>query len=218
MNFLWIALVWVLNFGISIWNAYTVGKAWAETKHHGGWPRFMAWMGAIMSASGFSWCYLIILAFTAHHFEWITQQQMEAALNLGYVLLIPGVLFSGLMITLDSWAQAYRTRRIGDFGIAAYNTFAQIHNSYRALNDFGSAFRSVFDFFGSDSGDGDSDSDNKGGIAILVVIVLVAVALLAGVLTTAYIIKRVAGTQPLPPWEEVEKRRLSQREVRQPQG
>jgi hypothetical protein len=216
MTFLWIALIWLLNFGISIWNAYAVGRSWVETKHHGGWPRFMAWMGAIMSASGFSWCYLIILAFAAYSFEWINQRQLEASFNLGYILLIPGILFSGLMITLDSWAQAYRTRRIGDFGIAAYNTFAQIHNSYRALNDFPRAFGSVFDFFRS--GDGDRDSDNKGGIAILVVIVLVAVALLAGVLTTAFIIKRAAGTQPLPPWEEIEQRRLSERGLRQPQS
>ena len=38
-----VILVWVVNFGISIWNAYAVGKAWVETKYSGGWPRFVAW-------------------------------------------------------------------------------------------------------------------------------------------------------------------------------
>ncbi len=57
--------IWLLNFAISAWNAYAVGRAWVETKVAGGWPRFMAWMGAIMSASGFSWCYLFLLVLGA---------------------------------------------------------------------------------------------------------------------------------------------------------
>src|SRR5439155_2528489 len=99
MNLLMFSLVWLLNFGISIWNAYAVGKSWVEARVAGGWPRIMAWSGAVMSASGFSWCYLILLALTGYHFEWITQQQLVVALNLGYILLIPGILLSGLMIT-----------------------------------------------------------------------------------------------------------------------
>ena len=67
------ALVWVLNFGISVWNAYAVGKVWVEARHENGWHRFMCWMGAVMSASGFSWCYLSFLALTAPYFEWLTE-------------------------------------------------------------------------------------------------------------------------------------------------
>src|SRR5690349_6837454 len=74
------ALVWVLNFAISVWNAYAVGKVWVEAKVAGGWYRFMCWMGAIMSACGFTWCYLSFLALSAHYFGWITDAQMKAAL------------------------------------------------------------------------------------------------------------------------------------------
>ena len=88
------ALVWVLNFGISIWNAYAVGKVWVEARHAGGWRRFMCWMGAVMSASGFTWCYLSFLALTAHYFGWLTEEEVKVALNLGYVLLLPFVLFT----------------------------------------------------------------------------------------------------------------------------
>ena len=49
-----IGFLWILNFGISWWNAYAVGVTWVETKNMGGYQRFMAWMGAIMSASGFT--------------------------------------------------------------------------------------------------------------------------------------------------------------------
>jgi hypothetical protein len=189
-----VVLVWILNLGISIWNAYAVGKAWVETRHCGGWPRFMAWMGAIMSASGFTWCYLLVLAFVAYQTEWLTEYQIGVMINLGYVLLIPGILFSGLMITVDSWAQAYRQRTLASIGTAAYNTFAQIHNTYNAIRGFGQAFRGLADFFGG--GRSDRSDSRDGGGAILLVVLLVLLALFGGVLTTAAIIRRVAGSGP----------------------
>jgi hypothetical protein len=189
------ALVWVLNFGISVWNAYAVGKVWVEARHENGWHRFMCWMGAVMSASGFTWCYMTFLVLTASHFEWISQQQAVAALNLGYVLLIPFILFAGYAITLDSWVQAYRRGGFLNYGMAAWNTYATIHNTYSAWRNMGGAFTSLGNFFkrGRKSG----SNDNAGGA--VVVVLLVALALLAGVITTAVIIRRVAATDPLPP-------------------
>jgi hypothetical protein len=186
-----VVLVWVLNLGISTWNAYAVGRSWVETKHHGGWPRFMAWMGAVMAASGFSWCYLLLLAFIAYWADWLSEPQVEAMINLGYILLIPGILFSGMVITLDSWARAYRERTLASFGTAAYNTYAQIHNTFNAVSDLGAAFRSVTGFFGR-SGRSRGDDDESG--AVYLVLLLVLLALFGGILTTAAIIHRVAAS------------------------
>jgi hypothetical protein len=61
-------------------------------------------------------------------------------MQLGYILLIPGILSSGMVITLDSWARAYRRRTIGSLGRAAWNTYAQIHNTYHAFSDIDKAF------------------------------------------------------------------------------
>ena len=110
MGYVLFALVWVINFGISIWNAYSVGKVWVDAKHEGGWHRFMCWMGAIMSACGFTWCYLSFLTSRPIISKWITDDQTTVALDLGYILLLPFMLFAGYAITLDSWVQAYRTR------------------------------------------------------------------------------------------------------------
>ena len=191
------ALVWVLNFGISVWNAYAVGKVWVEARHENGWHRFMCWMGAVMSASGFTWCYMTFLVLTASHFEWISQQQAVAALNLGYVLLIPFILFAGYAITLDSWVQAFRRGGILNYGMAAWNTYASIHNSYSAMRNLGGAFTSLGNFFGGRR-KGDSERDGDGPNGVVVVILLVALALLGGVMTTAVIIRRCAATDPLP--------------------
>ncbi len=191
MDLLLAVLVWLLNVALSAWNAYAVGKSWAEARAVGGWPRVMCWAGAVMSASGFSWCYLILLALVAYQFDYLDQEQFNVALNLGYLLLIPGILLAGLVITLDSWARAFRRGGFLNYGIAVYNTYAQIHNTYRAITGFGDAFGSVSDFFG-----GEGRSDRKP--AWLVVLLLVAVALAAGALTTTYIIWKVAATAPLP--------------------
>jgi hypothetical protein len=189
-------LLCLLNFAISCWNAYVAGKCWVEARAVGGWQRIMCWCAAVMSASGFTWCYLIFLVLGAHYLDLVDQQALEAALNLGWLILIPGMLLSGLLIMLDSWARAFRQGGFLNYGLAAYNTYAQIHNTYSAITGFGTAFRSVSQFFGGGDGKGRS-RDNSSGI--IVVILLVAVALAAGVLTTTFIIWKVAATTPIPP-------------------
>jgi hypothetical protein len=195
MAYLLPALIWLLNMGLSFWNAYTVGKSWVEARAVGGWPRIMCWCGAVMSASGFTWCYLLLLGVVAFQFQLIDQTQLEVAFNLGYILLIPGILLSGLLITVDSWARAFRRGGFLNYGVAVYNTYAQIHNTYSAITSFGRAFRSVSTFFGDRRSR--SDREDRGGAVIVVVFVLLALA--GGILTTTFIIRRVAGTRPLPP-------------------
>jgi hypothetical protein len=181
----------LLNLAISFWNARTVGLAWVETKHAGGWTRFMTWMGAIMSGLGFTWCYLIILVFVAGALGKLNVKQMEVALNLGYLIVIPGFLFSGLMIMIDSWAKAYRERNLGSTAVAGYNTFAQMYNTYHAVNGVGDALKSVLGFFSSDdNGDGDGNNSAAGFLILLLVIVAIA----GGALTTAAIVHHYAAS------------------------
>ena len=198
MSMLAVLFIWLLNFAISWWNAYAVGCSWVETKHYGGWPRFMSWMGAIMSASGFTWCILIALMLGAWQFQFLTEKQALIGLQVGYLLVIPGILFSGFGIMVDSWAQAYRQRTLGSYGTAAYNTFAQIYNTYNAIDGIGQAFGSIFDFLGDSKSDGGGDSDDNKGAAVLLIVVLVLVALAGGVLLTTAIIKHAAGRYELP--------------------
>jgi hypothetical protein len=197
MPYLLVGLVWLLNLGISIWNAYAVGKSWVEARAAGGWPRVMCWAGAVMSASGFTWCYLLLVAFVAYQCDAIDGTQLNVALSLGYILLIPGILLSGLLIMLDSWARAFRQGGFLNYGVAIYNTYAQIHNTYSAITSLGTALRNVRNFFGSDGSS--SSNRDRGKNGWLVVVLLVAVALAAGILTTTFIIWKLAATTPLPP-------------------
>lgn len=185
-----IVFFWCLNFVISILNAWICGRSWNETRHERGWPHFMNWMGAIMSACGFTWCYTLLMAFIASVVQveaddhtrhaLLDAQYVQGMVELGYVVIILPILGSGLAITVESWSYFWRRRTFGSGAVAGYNTAAQIHNMYSAASNLPGVFRHLGKLFGGDG--------KKDGRAILI-IVLVAVAVLGGVLTTYAIIR-----------------------------
>ena len=89
--------------------------------------------------------------------------------------------------------RAFRQGGFLNYGLAIYNTYAQVHNTYTAITGFGKAFNSVSDFFGLRFR---RDRDNG---SLVIVLLLALLALAGGILTTAAIIRRVAATTPLPP-------------------
>lgn len=109
------------------------------------------------------------------------------------------MLGSGLVIWATSLYAAWIRRDAVSIGVAGWNTFAQAHNTYRAMSGIPEAFRV---FTGSLS---KSNNKNTGGALIVLLIVLFAV--IAGVMTTAGIISRYAGTKALP--DEAEEARTS---------
>lgn len=185
-------LVWVINAGISWWNARVVGLDWVESKHLGGWIRLTTWMGWLMSALGFTWCYVIVLALLAKGVGWIDDQTMEATVSLGYLILLPGALISGLFIWIDSLVRGWRQRDLPSIGIAAWNTFAQVHNTYAAVKGVGGAAKSVGSLFGS------ADPDDIKGAAIGTAVLIVVTTFAGGFITTEMIRRHYAASRPLP--------------------
>lgn len=108
---------------------------------------------------------------------------------------------TGFAITIESWVAVYRERSLLNMGTAAWNTFAQIHNTIGAVQNMGSAFGAVGDAFKSAfdfSGDDDDAKIRLAIIGILIMVAIVSVSLLGGALITAAIIQRYAGTVTLP--------------------
>ena len=182
----------LLNFGISWFNAYSVGRSWSDSKAIGGFPRFITWCGAIMSASGFTWVYVTVLAIAAGAFHWLPPKYVTATMELGYVVIILPILGSGLAITIDSWTTAYRERTIASGGVAAWNTFAQVYNTYEAV----SALPGILDDLKNTFSSADDDDDSSGS-AVFLVILLVIMALVGGILTTTMIIRSTAAKYTL---------------------
>jgi hypothetical protein len=179
-----IIFIWFLNLGISIWNAYSVGKVWVEAKHAGGGYQFMAWMGYLMASIGFSYDILIVVGLYLQGVGKITPDQLQLFFNLGYVVLMPAILFSGYAVMFQSWANAYRNHSVPNMAIAAYNTYANIHNTFNAVNNFPAAFGSVFKALTGGSG------KNKGsGLIIFVALCCI----LSGFIVAGLIVHYVAG-------------------------
>lgn len=193
----WILGLWLMNFAISAFNAWGCGLSWNETKIAGGIYHFMNWMGAIMSASGFTWCYTLLAAFVASHIPieseddgttgfLLNPESAQALLELGYLIVLLPILGSGLAITLQSWAYFWRKRTFGRGVVAGYNTFAQVHNFYSAAQNVPGVVDHLGNFFGGDS---KSDEDEDRGRALILILALMAAC--AGIVTT-YTIVRIA--------------------------
>jgi len=186
-----IALVFILNYAISWFNAWGCGKTWNETKHVGGFAHFMNWMGAVMAASGFTWCYLVLVIFFGSSIPmehddgtvapYFTPEHVRMIADLGYLVIIVPILGSGLAITIHSWAVFWRRKNITNGAVAGWNSFAQVYNTASALQHVPGKFKSVSSFFSGD--------DNKGQTLVLVAVVACA---FAGILQTWWIITSTA--------------------------
>jgi hypothetical protein len=176
-----------LNFGISWWNAHVVGKSWAASKYYGGWPRFVTWCGAVMAASGFTWCFTVVLAMIAGSGGWLEIQYVRGVMELGYTIVIIPILGSGLGVWIHSLTEAWRRKDFPSMAVAGWNTFAQIHNTYEAVKTLPKVLSNLGELFSSGGG-GDKDKAK----ALMMVVALVVLALAGGILLTVYIVRSAA--------------------------
>jgi len=190
-----LVLFWFINFGISLLNAFGCASAWAESKAVGGWQRFMVWMGAGMAAIGFSWCYCMAIVGGLYGVGVLDQESANFAFSTAYVALVPGLLGIGLVITIDSWVVAFRRGGFVNYGVAVWNTWAQVHNTMNAVNNFGAAFSAVGDGLGNIVS---KLNKGKDGWKLVLAFFAVVLSLGLGVLTTWFIIHRFAGIFALP--------------------
>lgn len=204
-------LLLIVNGAISWFNAWACGQAWTETKRQGGWAHLVNWSAAIMSVCGFTWIYLILIALlgttvTRSHdvdgqaIQLVTPQMFLYVFELGYTLIIIPIIGSGLVLTLNSWAHFYRERTFGSGAVAAWNTFAQVHNMYEAVRVMPSIWKDLGNLFGGStstaSGSGSSAasgaSSNNKVVQVLIVVAIALLAIVLAILTTSAILRSSA--------------------------
>lgn len=179
----------LLNLAISAFNAWSVGRGWVESRTAGGLARFMSWMGATMSACGFTWCYLVLICFVGHAIPGkyhLPDKYAEGIFRLGYLFMILPLIGSGLAITVQSWMYFWRERCFSSGAVATWNTFADIYNIYEACSAIPESFGFLKDLFNS-SEDDDEDSGNSAFLLKLMV-GLAILAVIGGIVTTVSIV------------------------------
>lgn len=184
-------IVYFLNLAISTLNAWSCGRSWAETKRMGGIAHFMNWCGAIMSASGFTWCLLVLSSklITMIPKYGLPAHYANAIMALGYLIIIGPVIGTGIAITIQSWAYFWKERSFTNGAVAGWNTFADIYNIYEAARGIPEAFKIVGTLFNPDTL---AEEDGIKVYAVKVVIGLVVVSVVGGILTTTWIIRATA--------------------------
>ncbi len=186
MEMLFVMGLLALNGFISWLNCRSAGLMWAEAKKLGGFMRVLVWCAAVQSAVGFSSILIVLLAFGAYIGGYLDQQHFQGAMSLWYLLVIFPALGSGLIITIHSLREAWRSRRIGDIGVAAWNTFAQGYNMYNALDGVPKALENLGDLFKG------SNSDDAKSRMVALMIVIAVLAVVGGVIITAVLINHYA--------------------------
>ena len=197
-NMTFVIVMLVVNVLIAWLNAYTAGTVWHDAKKEGGMLRFMAWSAAILSAIGFS--QPILLAVTIGGQSWFAAHPelgvehvkfAKLVVSLWYLLVILPVLSIGLVVTLQSWHEAIKSRNPIDVAVASWNTYAQVKNTLDAVDQLPQAAGAVGDAFGSAFGSlGDGDPDSVPALLLICVVVAVAIALTGGALITMALIQR----------------------------
>ncbi len=188
----WLLVVLVLNFGVSWANCISCGRAWEESKAVGGILRLLVWCGAINAAIGFSSVVIFPLTLTAQALfpDVLKPEDVHVIFSLWYLTIVFPALGAGFIIMIESWNAAFRDRSLGNLSRASYNTLANLHNTMSTINSFEPAFEAVGKLF---TGKGDAQ-----GKLILLAAVVVSLALCAGIILTATLIHRWAGTVALP--------------------
>ncbi|MBI1731058.1 hypothetical protein HYR53_10665 [Candidatus Acetothermia bacterium] len=200
----WAVLILFINFGISWFNAWGVGRGWVEAKMEGGWPLIVAVSGAVMSAVGFTWCYLIIAAAVAASAKLLIADEIEYLLSYGYLIIIFPLIGSGLVLTLQSWLSFWRNKNLATGFAATWNTFSSYYNLHRAISILPGIFSKL-------------SSSSKRGRGNALILLLLIFALIGGTLTTIAIIRHKARSEAERISTEMEERmRAEQKGSQQP--
>jgi hypothetical protein len=176
-----------LNFGISVWNANSVGKVWTESKYIGGGIRVLAVCGYIMAVAGFTMVYtIIILAIigATQGFGYLDAEQAAVLLqiigDLSYILIACAIIPTGIIITINSVVSFWRRKTLRGGLLAGWNTFATVSNVVSAARTMPSAFGRLLN----------TARNNRNGGIVLLAIIVVALCVLGGYFTTSAIVKR----------------------------
>ena len=177
MSMVWLFLLLLLNFAISCANAYYACTMW---KVAGRWEKAVNYAAFAMSICGFLTVTSVVVGALAVALHAINANAFGALMGLVYLLIIGPVLVGGLVLTAESYIQAYKRRDIASMAGATWNTYAMAHNTYDAFSGISDSSSRVSKFFDSD-GDKD-DAASK----IVVLVILVIAGAMAGGLTWAF--------------------------------
>lgn len=192
MTILLLVLVLALNFGISWANASYVGRYWSESKEVGGSFRVYIIVGYIMAIAGFTMVYGYIGLLVSPFILQLAKVDQETimmfeqlSLDLVYIFCVVTIIPTGFYIWIQSLKDFWERKTLSSGLTAAWNSYAQIHNTVSAARNAPSALGRISKaLFGG-------KSKKKGNtVIILCAIFLLILAIFGGYFTASAIMKK----------------------------
>ena len=155
----------VLDFAISLWNAYSSGYniGLINRTDQGGWLRAAAYAGLGLAYAGMAYVMSVVISLAAFYLGYVSQD--VAATVLAFAFLVFGALIIGFgaMVTVQSIIVAMRRHSIGSILIAVWNPFAEIWDIAVYVESFGDAVSTLR---------GERSENEQADIAIIVIVAL----------------------------------------------
>lgn len=131
----------ILDFAISLWNAYSSGYniGLLNRAGGGGWLRAVAYAGLGLGFAGMAYVMSVVISLGAYYLGYVSAG--VAATVLAFAFLVFGALIIGFgaMVTVQSIIVAVRRRNFWSILIAIWNSFAEIWDIAVYVESFGDA-------------------------------------------------------------------------------
>lgn len=119
---MWI-IVLLLNYALSWYSAKTVSRCWLDARAVGRWAVLLCWLGAILAALGFTWCYVTLLLAAAHSFGLVIASRVVVVFEVGGVVLTSLAVGTALLLLGCIRMRTLRDRFIRGAGDSLWNTY-----------------------------------------------------------------------------------------------
>jgi len=168
-------LVMIFNLVISLWNAYASGynSVILEKTRNMKFRDFFSIansFGLVLSFAGATYALSFFLSYLAYALGQINVDVVLLIASYSFIVLGGLIVFSGIVITIESILIAYLKRNFWSVLVAIYNTFASVWNIFVYISSFRYA-KDIADKYGS-------DEDNRvKAIIIIIIAALIAIFL-----------------------------------------
>lgn len=189
----WFMVMLIVNFAISWFNSYSVGKYWSESKQIGGYFRVSAVIGFALAITGFTLVYgcilLLIFPYVATLIPQLKDVDMTTLMqftsDLLFLLIGTAIIPIGYFVWFESVVAFWKRKTFANGATAAWNTYANVRNTITYARHAPSAFGRIIDVMFGGKG------KKKGNeILIFVAILIIILAILGGYFTASAILKK----------------------------
>lgn len=125
---IFLVLILLFSFVISIWNAYASGVTWTLLRNERGhrFAKAAAVAGLGLAFAGMAYAVLIVISYAALFLSVLSVGDFLYLVSFDFLVFGALIIGFGLVVTAQSVAIAVQERKLGSIAIAAWNVFAEV--------------------------------------------------------------------------------------------